>query len=319
MGYDATNYLSHDISRKKVIDFIKMLGFTGQGDWYHFFQDDDYKYLYGVYLCVTQKDDSLTVYTRTPIYCSTHDLLYQNYVMKQIKQYFGGYFMSDYGKNRYFKVDNTVTTPAERGCYAAHFRLSNSFAEIRQLIYNFTEDEHQVRVWKDFGIPTSASLLSNISTTYISSIMENYFRQLYVAILKYSEKKENIISSSRINNYDLIDVSEKRITIEEDVALSKSFQNIHKVDAYFRELNKRIDIKGALSKPYHRRKETLFNTLDRVLEHRHALVHHMYVDGQYKLDDITKDIDSICTALDKVYEHICDVYEWPCNYVPPKI
>lgn len=119
---------------------------------------------------------------------------------------------------------------------------------------------------KSFGIPSSATLLSNLSTTYLSSIIENYFRDLYVALIKYSDKKEKIITTSNINKYDLFEVSEGKLTIEDSVALSKSLQNIRKIDSYFRDINSKIDIKGVLSKPYHRRKETLFQTVERVLE-----------------------------------------------------
>ena len=85
MGYDATNYLSSSVSKKKVIDFIKMVGFTGRGDVYYFFKDEDYKYLYGVWLDMRVNNDELLVHTRTPIYCSPHDLQFQNYVIKQIQ------------------------------------------------------------------------------------------------------------------------------------------------------------------------------------------------------------------------------------------
>lgn len=75
-----------------------MLGFRGQGNDYYFFKDEDYKYLFGVILKIEKAEDSLLVHTRNPIYCSDYDLKYQNYVMRQLKQYFGGYFYSDYGK-----------------------------------------------------------------------------------------------------------------------------------------------------------------------------------------------------------------------------
>ena len=313
MGYDGTNYLPENTSKSKLIEFIKILGFRGKGNSYYFFKDEDYKYLYGVILRIKNTPDGLLVHTRNPIYCSDYDLKYQNYVMKQLKQYFGGYFYSDYGKNRYFPVDVDKTTPAERGCYAAHFRLSNLFNDIRFLVNNYNEDEKVAKMFEDFGTPSGNALLSNISTTYISSIIENYFRQLYVALLKYSEKKERLISSVRVNNFDLFEVSESKLSIEEAVALAKSFQNINKINTYFLEINKKIDIRGILSKPYHRRKETLYETLNRVLEHRHSLVHRMNIDIGYKKDDVLKDINSVEVALTKVYKHICSVFEWECN------
>ena len=87
-------------------------------------------------------------------------------------------------------------------------------------------------------------------------------------------------------------------------------QNIRKIDSYFRDINSKIDIKGVLSKPYHRRKETLFQTVERVLEQRHSLVHRLNVDISYKKENVISDIKSIQVALDRVYEHLCSIYNW---------
>lgn len=310
MGYDATNYLSPDISKKELIEFLKLLGYRGKGTEYYFFEDDDYKYLYGVSLQISRTDDSILIHTRTPIYCSFYDLEYQNMTIRKIKKQFGGYFISDNGQNRYFINENDDTTPAERGCNAAHERLSNRFNELLFLLNNINQDPNQAEAMESFGIPSSATLLSNLSTTYLSSIIENYFRDLYVALIKYSDKKEKIITNSNINKNDLFEVSEGKLTIEDAVALSKSLQNIRKIDKYFREINSKIDIKGALSKPYHRRKESLFQTVDRVLEHRHSLVHRLNVDISYKKENVISDIKSVRIALDRVYEHLCLIYDW---------
>lgn len=129
-------------------------------------------------------------------------------------------------------------------------------------------------------------------------------------MLTNSEKKEKIFLDARINNNDLVDVSENKISIEMAVALSKSFQNINKINAYFQAIDKNIDIKGVLSKPYHRRNETLYMTLNRILENRHSLVHRLIINDSYYKEDIKKDIKSVEVALDKVYHKICDLYHW---------
>lgn len=312
MGNDATNYLPKEANKQKIESFLVLLGYAKRGSWYTFFKDEDYRYLYGVVANISQNDNETCVWTRTPIYCSDDDLRYQNYTIKKIRERFGGYFVSDNGKNRYFIEEVRKTTPSERGCYAAHFRLDDEIRKLIFLITNYNEDENIAKALKEFGHASPLSLLSNISTTYISSIIESYFRQMYVAILKYVDenKKESIIKSCKLNSHDLLDVSNGKSCIEQAVALSKSFQNINKINTYFSELDSEIKIKGALSKPYRNRKESLYQTLDRVLEHRHALVHRMMVDIDYGKDDILKDIKSIEIALDKAYYHICDVYNW---------
>lgn len=191
-----------------------------------------------------------------------------------------------------------------------HFRLSDQLGKIAFLVNNYDEPENVRDVFKMSGLASPSTLLSNIATTYISSIIENYFRDLYVALLTYSPKKEKIIANVRIVSNDYIDIAEGRICIEEAVALSMSFQNIAKIDSYFSALDKQISIYGVLSKPYRRRKETLFETLNRVLEHRHGMVHRMGVDISYAKEDVLKDIESVKVALDRAYEHICAVNGW---------
>jgi len=51
------------------------------------------------------------------------------------------------------------------------------------------------------------------ASSYISSIIENYFRDLYVALIIGSEKKEKILQDARINSNDFLDISENRICI----------------------------------------------------------------------------------------------------------
>lgn len=310
MGYDATNYVPATISRDKLFNLIEMLEFNGSGKQFFFYKEDDYKYLYGVGLMIEKTKDEWLCHTRTPIYCSIDDLKYQNYVMKCIKQYLGGYFISDQGKNRYFDTNDLATSISERGCYNAHSHLNNLFADAHYLLMNHKENEDIIALHKEFGAPSSTVLLANIITTYISSIIENYFRDLYVALIIGSEKKEKILQDARINSNDFLDISENRICIEQAVALSKSFQNINKINSYFQAIDKRIDIKGVLSKPYHRRKETLFMTLNRILEHRHSLVHRLDIQSSYYDKDIKKDIKSVEVELDRVYLHLCDLYKW---------
>lgn len=310
MGYDATNHVDKSVSKEKLVEFIKLLGFEGRGEWFHFFERDEYKYLYGVGLHLSSTETEWLVHTRTPIYCSDDDLKYQNYVIKKIRQFFGGYFVSDNGKNRYFSVDNVETTAAQRGCYAAHFRLSDQLGKIAFLVNNYDEPENVRDVFKMSGLASPSTLLSNIATTYISSIIESYFRNLYVALLAYSPKKDKIISNARIVSNDYVDIAKGKISVEEAVALSMSFQNIVKIDSYFKALDNSISIYGALSKPYRRRKETLFDTVNRVLEHRHGMVHRMGVDISYSKEDVLRDIESVKVALNRAYEHICDVYGW---------
>lgn len=311
MGFDATYYCPVNISKNKLVDYLKLLRYEGSGNEYYFYSEDEYKYLYGVAAYISENDNQISVWLRTSIFCNYFDLEFMNSTLRQLKRCFGGSFISDEGKNRYFTKKYKQNSPAERGCYAARFRLDNEFASLRFLILKYPDTDPSDKALEHIGVSSNASLLANISLTYASSIIENYFRELYIALLRYSDKKEKIINSTRFNNFDLFEVSEKKASIEQAVAFSKSFQNINKINIHFKELDSRIDIYGILSKPYRNRKETLFQAIDRVLEQRHALVHRLSVETRYKQQEALKDIQSIEIALDKIYEHICSVNNWP--------
>ena len=149
MGYDATNYLPSDVSKGKLVEFLKLLGYIGSGNHFHFFIDDDYKYLYGVHATIAKEKDGFRIYTRTPIYCSPDDLRFQNYTMKQLRNRFGGFFHSDYGRNRYFAEDTLQTVPSERGCYWAHLRLEDKIKGLVFLVNNYKQDELQAYLIKE--------------------------------------------------------------------------------------------------------------------------------------------------------------------------
>ena len=71
-----------------------------------------------------------------------------------------------------------------------------------------------------------------------------------------------------------------------------------------------MDLKSCLLKPYKRRKENLYNTLNRVLEQRHYFIHSKLVKYKYDLKDFEKDINLVEEAFKRVYRHIVKYYKW---------
>ncbi|TWH60197.1 hypothetical protein DesLBE_4617 [Desulfitobacterium sp. LBE] len=314
MGYDSNNHLSTGINTKEVKEFLIILGYKQiSGNIYYFFKDDNYKYLNGVRAEIIEKEDGrLIVWTRTNIWCTKHDLDFQNFTIKQIRKRFGGNFATDNGTNRYFVPDQPNRVNAEAGCYLAHERLDNDFVTARLYLEMVKQSEDRFK-----SIPVEylrkehpLVVATNMLLPFLVSIIEDYFRNTYVALLKYSERKSNIFKNFRPHPDDLLKVSSSEISIEEAVARTMSFQNINKICSYFKELDPRLDISGTLRKPYRRRKESLFQTLDRILEHRHGIIHWREMIVSYDLKSAYKDIDSIRVALDQVYEYLVNTYEW---------
>jgi hypothetical protein len=144
MGCDATNYLPKNCSKKDVEEFLCLLGYEklkskssldNDVTSFYFFKEDDYKYVAGV-LCeiYLAKDGTPRVKTHTSIWRSRYDSDFRNWTIKQLKKRFGGYFISDEGKNRYLKYDGPYIERAEGGSYRAY---SYFFQNIKKLNSSF--------------------------------------------------------------------------------------------------------------------------------------------------------------------------------------
>lgn len=308
MGYDATIYYKQGTKKSKIEDFLILLGYKKfNKEIYYHYNNDDYKSLCYVHATFNNNSDVIQVSLRTLIHCSDYDLYFMNKTLREMRRFFDCYFYSDEGKCRYFKHDD-IKTKAEAGCYKAFFNLENEFTTLRLFIQLLENND----MYKNFPTDMVGRLnnpfykIRAMALPYLATIIEEYFRETYLALLKYSNKKDKILKNIRISNNGINGDEE----IEAIFSRSLSFQNAKRIVDNFKELDSNITIHGVLSKPYRRRKETLFVTLDRVLNKRHSFIHSNLVDLFYENSDLEKDISSIEVALERVFEHLCNLYDW---------
>lgn len=151
MGCDAINYLPKNCKKREVEEFLYLLGYeklpprsslTGNAISYYFYKEENYKYVAGVLSEVyLTKKGSPRVETHTSIWRSRHDSDFHNWTIKQLKKRFGGYFVSDEGKNRYLKYDSPYIEKAEGGCYRAYSYFSENIKKAEFTIRT-TSDSH---------------------------------------------------------------------------------------------------------------------------------------------------------------------------------
>src|ERR1700726_1135761 len=98
---------------------------------------------------------------------------------------------------------------------------------------------------------------NNIIVPYVVSMMEDFLRSTYIALLRYSEKKQSIFKNARLSGEQLTNISNGVLTVEGAVAEMMPFQRLSVVARHFKELDPKIDIAGALKRPFRRRKQTL--------------------------------------------------------------
>jgi hypothetical protein len=146
--------------------------------------------------------------------------------------------------------------------------------------------------------------------SFFVSIVEDYLKSCFVALLKYSEKKEILLRNARLQSDQLNRISNQEISVEEAVAESMSFQRISLACRNISSIDNSLDIAGVLKKPYHGRKRSFFDELSELVDTRHNFVHRAELDLSLtysKLDDILFDLDVGMTRVQRV---IFKEYKW---------
>ncbi len=324
MGYDCTNHFPIKTKEKDVEDFLLLLGYEkGKKGLYsgmvvtpYFFYDDkDYKYITGIYSELYTDEDTgeLLFCTSTTIWRSKFDCDFHNHTIRKLKKQFGGYFISDIGKNRYFKFEGVIREKAEAGVYQAYGRFSHNikraknFASFSNLNNNDTYPIQNV----DFIDSMNPKLLAtNVLVPYVLSAIEDFFRSTYIALLKYSDNKEKVIQNARIQGAELVLIDQGSLTVPEAVAKWMNFQEMDKVNKAFKHLDNRLDLHGVLRKPFGRKKENFWSMLVRIIELRHGIIHRAEMDFTYLPKDVESDLKYVEKAMWRFYQHLVNVYKW---------
>lgn len=310
MGNDAFVHIEKKRYSKKVIEnLLQMMDYKKCGEVFYCGNDTEYKYFSGVKAWQFNEDKNEVVYKiRTQAFASGYDIKKQNDTIRYLKKYCQANFESDVGKNRYFKTGRLVKG-AESGCYFAIQNLADHFSLLCYSLNQYPKDVEAQKVMIKFGIPTSCIFNANVYLSYLCSLIEEYFRATYIALLKYADKKEKILNV-KFSPYDMVDISTGIKTVEEVYARTLSFQNIKKVTSNFKELNGKLDITKPLKEPYHKRRENLYEQIDKIFERRHGMIHRMEIDINYSTENLERDVEDVKIALKRVYLYLCKQYNW---------
>lgn len=235
MSYESESILPETATLKEVIPFVEMLGYRREGrlpaeftaDFIHlysyvYFDHADYHSFSGVELTITQKErESLRIYTRSTIGRSYYDLEQQNKTIRYIQQYFGGSFTTDEGKGRYQRPQAGPPSPAQAGCDLAFQRFGHNLvrADLYLAARAFGQPWDCLKEKWSFGIDINPRLLSNnMLLPYLFFVMEDYIKSTYIALLRYSDRKETILKGGRLSAEHLARISSGEMTVEEAFA-----------------------------------------------------------------------------------------------------
>lgn len=324
MSYCSENILPLTTPISRLVEIIELLGFQKVRDnlqidnrigSYMWFGNDNNISFVGIELSIYKKTDCISVETRTRIGRSYWDLNWQNKTISLLKSLFGGSFYSDEGTNRYMICDCIEPSKIACSLYVDRWIFNNAI--IKPKVYlesrNMTGDIARENL---VGLPfldemNPRILSNNMIIPYLIGCWESYFRNSYVSILKYSDNiSNNALKNCKISPTELLKVIKGNAHLEYVLADSLSFQRPNIIAENFRRLNADIDIVSWLKKPYHKRKQTLFDSIIELVEIRDSIVHTGNTNLTILDKQINKIIADLTVAVDRAYHGFGQVFHF---------
>lgn len=307
-----------------VCDFLRLLGyerFKGQHPFrqpnvidFGWFSASHYESNVGVECHVRKVETGeLIVSTRTPAARSYHDLVQQNRTILEIRKRFGGTYETDEGRNRCWSTNGMAAPPPPaRGVRRAYSRLRYSIFQIAVYRGSITIAPERKKItgieWMDSLNPSVLS--NNLLLPFLTAALEDFFKSSFVALLRYSQRKETFFKNARLNASHLAGISDGKLSVEEAIAQSLPFQKISAICDHFRAIDSTLDLAGCLKRPYRRRSVSLFDSLEAMVEKRHELIHRNTIASDYSDEHAKHDIHNVEVATKRCIHKMNSHYGW---------
>lgn len=318
MSYSSESVLAQGAKLAQVREVVALLGYKKVRDGllvphrigaYYWFDEADYRSWDGVELDIyRRKNGPITITTRSRSSRSYWDLTQQNKTLKLLRDLFHGHFTTDAGRNRYWQPEFPAPSPLASGCFIARWRFENGVGRAKVYLMN-RKLEGQIAQDKSSGLVVidqlNPRLLSNnFLLPYLIAVWEDYFKSTFAAALKYSSQRDSALKRARFSHAQLEQVALGTQPIERAVAEGFSFQRPSTIVENFRLLDPKLDLGSPLRKPYRRRKISLYESIERLVEDRNALVHTGDMNTSLFDKQLNTALTDIVAAVDRAYRYI---------------
>ncbi|MEG1726153.1 MAG: HEPN domain-containing protein [Anaerovoracaceae bacterium] len=315
MSLTSTNTLPKSTVLDRVIQIVEWLGYNT----YDIDQDIPYQvgnYVWsgnkqlesfvGVELQIYQKDGIITVDTRTRVGRSYWDQKQQNKTIKALKDFFGGSFVTDEGKNILFEEDEDEPSLLESGLYLQRWIYHNDLGKLRVLDMNtqtMGRSELTGLPWLDEY--NAKIILNNLKVPFLVGAWEKYLKSTFVVLLKCSSDREKIfkrlLNKTKLLPDYLESFSKNNETVEWLLAEWLSFQRPKAILENYQMLNSNIDINAIFAKTSGNQEESLFEKIDHVIDIRNNIAHAAIIDVTLTDDVINQYTQEFVNAADSIY------------------
>jgi hypothetical protein len=298
---------------RKLSGWVTFDGSTFES--YGWYDEKDYRSWSGVELSIDKrKDGLLSVSTRTTVSRSYYDLEQQNRTISALRRRFAGIFQTDEGRGRYMRPNSGPPAPAASGCHLAFSRFGSNLIKAshyaQSLVFSNYPAEKDDDLLLQFGLHPR-TLSGNMLVSFSVSIVEDYLKSCFIALLKYSPQKEKSLRGVRLSGDQLTKVSNEEYSIEQAVSETFSFQRISRACKNFENLDKQLDLAGALRKPFRRRRQTLYDKLEELVDKRNEFVHRASLDLGLTDELVRETLYDLDVAMTRIHRTIANRYKWP--------
>jgi hypothetical protein len=324
MSYSSENVFPPSGPRiTDLREFILSLGYrkgSGRSGWtrfqglswedYHWFDDADYRSWSGVELSIVKtKNGKLSASTRTTVGRSYFDLEKQNQTISALRKRFGGSFSTNAGVNRWMMPRSGPPAPAASGCHLAFSRLGQNLRKAVTYSQARTFPNHKPHTPDNFFSQVGfhpENLSGNMLVAFCVSIVEEYLKSCFVALLKYSPQKERFLKGVRLRGDQLARISEGQESVESAVAETLSFQRISITCKNFEGIDTALDLAAQLRKPLKERPDhpSPFDMLEGLAEKRNRFVHQALLDLDLNDGSVKQMLHDLELAMQRIHEGI---------------
>lgn len=319
MARDAENYFPDGTSLGKIRKIANFLGYTPVKDWreiesqvgsYIWYEKEGYKSWTGVELGIHQTKEGLSVHSRSRYGGSYWDVRKHNETLRVYRDFAGGYFVSDYGRNRYFPIDFEKASPIQSGCYIARWRFENAIGLARRyrMVRKFESDvaldgPHDVPFLDELN-PLLFS--NNVLLPYLIAVWEDYFRNLFIAGLHELGITDHI--RSNINPTKMRFSLEVGRSAEEIVASQFAFQRPEGIARNFKLLNRKLDFEICWTRNSKGGQILLFDQVTQLVDDRNNFVHQGSMNMTLFNKKLEYSIARLLRAADLAYQKTGDFF-----------
>jgi len=274
------------------------------------------------------ENNEIIIETRTRAGRSTLELQHQNQTLKIIRDFFGGYFETDYGRNRYFDSNDCSPeqTDLEMSIYVQRWIFHNALIPLK-IYSDFIESSlHKTGPAGDLYSDKTCELpfldvmrpvvvSNNIQLPYLIGAWENYIKNVFLAVFKYGNTENKLLKAEKLSSDDLLKLKNGESTLEECIVNKLSFQRPSTIIANFKMLDARLDVNSIFLKPFKRRKTSLYIQIDNIIELRNKIVHDGFIDTDLTQKDVIKFMENITEVANRLYQLLGDRYNFTPNFL----